>query len=301
MAFGKKNNGSGFGNSRGSFGGFSPKTNGAKTTENNGSRFGSSADSPSVGTKKFGAKTNAETNKEGSKRGFRSGFGNSESGDNSNTTPSKSSNNSMPVLTRTDIRDDEKPSEIKRTKIVTFSNVRWQKFDHIRIHPSGAEYNEPCVHVIANRDNIEFHGYNVSEMDEGVYYIINRNDDFEIECDVDTTHILPHPGGYFYISFGIITAMINQDGGKFLLNNTNIAQVGSSFRMKLSLTESGKYEVFINGIKKGEQFQSTSLETKIVFGFKHDSHNCKRLSHAYVNRIKMKQSKGLGSGSFGPK
>ncbi len=289
MAFGDKNKDGRVGNKAGSFGSSLKKTE-VRTTPKDTNTFGKSNNGSSSGTSGFGSKA---------KPGI--GFGGSTIGDRYSGTRPNSANNDMPMLFRADVRDDEQPSQIKRTKIVTFSNVEWKKFDNIRNHPSGAGYNEPRVHVIANSDNIEFHGYNVSEMDEGVYYKIEQNDDFEIECDVDTSKIIPHPGGYFYISFGIISAMINETGGSFLLNNSNIAQVGSRFTMKLCLTESGKYEVFINGKKQGEQFKATSIETKIVFGFKHDSHNCELLSHAYVKRIKMKQSKGFRSGGFGPK
>lgn len=289
MAFGDNKKTSGeFGQKGGSFGGELPKKIGLKTTGSLDGHFGTSNKGASFGGNNFGAKSHVSTI-------FGATVERKEEG-----ASRKRTTDDMPVLSRADIRSDEKPSQIKRTKIVTFSNVEWKKFDNIRIHPSGAEYNEPRIHVIANRDNIEFHGYNVSEMDEGVYYKIGRNDDFEIECDVDTTQIIPHPGGYFYISFGIISAMINETGGSFLLDNKKNARVGSRFTMKLSLTESGKYEVFINGEKQGEEFKATVAETKIVFGFKHDSHNCELLSHAYVKRIKMKQSKGFDSGGFGP-
>src|SRR5699024_3508498 len=71
---------------------------------------------------------------------------------------------------------------IHKYKAVTFSNVEWEKYDHISDHPSGAEFNEPTVHVIADEKKIEFHGYNISQMDEGVTYTIDGSDDFEIEC-----------------------------------------------------------------------------------------------------------------------
>ena len=177
----------------------------------------------------------------------------------------------------------------KEVKIVTFSNVKWKKFDNIQHHPSGAEYREPKVHVLANEENIEFHGYNISAMDEGVFYEIAKNDDFEIACDVDTTKISPHPGGYFYVSFGAITAQITQNGGKFFLDKKEVATVGAQFNMRLSLTESGKYEVYIDGRKEGEIKQKVSGKIKITFGFSHESHHCHLLSHAYVRGIQMKQ------------
>ena len=195
----------------------------------------------------------------------------------------------MPVIRRADIEANKTPGFVKKPQIITFSNVEWRKFDNILHHPSGAEYNEPRIHVNATQNDIEFHGYNISAMDEGVFYNIGAKDGFEIECEVDTTKIKPHPGGHFYINFGIISAMIDENGGDFLLNGSRVATVGSHFSMKLSLSTSGKYEVFINGRKQGEQLSSSASGIRIVFGFKHDSHNCKDLSHAYVSRIKMKQ------------
>ncbi len=181
-------------------------------------------------------------------------------------------------------------SQGKEIKVVTFSNVEWTKFDNIQYHPvAPREYREPQVHVIASEENIEFHGYNVSQMDEGVYYEIGKNDDFEIDCDVDATAISPHPGGYFYLNFGIITAQIKKAGGTFLINGNKVATVGGTFNMKLSLTEGGRYTIIINGKKRGEEFQRVSGNTRIVFGFAHNSHNCEKLSHAYVKGIKMAQ------------
>ena len=128
-------------------------------------------------------------------------------------------------------------------------------------------------------------------MDEGVYYTIGKNDDFVIECDVDTSTILPHPGGHMYISLGIITAKINQKGGSFYMDgsSTAVAKVGSKFHMKLSLTEGGRYEVELDGRHCGQVVKPTRGKVKIIFGFRHDKHRCAKLSHAYVNGIKMQQ------------
>ena len=180
-------------------------------------------------------------------------------------------------------------SQGKEVKVVTFSNVEWTKFDNIQSHPSGSRFGEPKVHIIANEENIEFHGYNISEMDEGVYYVISKKDDFKIECAVDTTTIKPHPGGYFYISFGAITARISEKGGQFFLDEKPVAQVGARFTMKLSLTDGGNYEIIVDGKKKGTIYRAVKQDVKIVFGFSHDSHYCELLSHAYISGIKMQQ------------
>ena len=179
----------------------------------------------------------------------------------------------------------------KEIKLITFSNVEWKKFDNVQTHESGrrAGYSEPLVHVEANEKNIEFHGYNISRMDEGVYYEIGKNDDFDIECNVDTSTIQPHPGGRLYISFGSITANIDQNGGSFCLDGREVARVGSRFNMKLSLTDEGCYAVYIDGRKKGEVRHQSRGNTKIIFGFAHDSHHCHILSHAYLRDIKMFQ------------
>ncbi len=176
----------------------------------------------------------------------------------------------------------------KEVKIVTFSNVEWTHFDNIQTHPTALEYLliEPKKHVIANEENIEFHGYNVSEMNEGVFYMIKGHDDFEIECDVDTSTISPHPGGHLYVSFGAITAQITEKGGTFLLNGSQVAQVGSKFHMVLSVID-GCYSVVINGVKKGEVRAPSQSDVKVTFGFWHSSHHCTQLSHAYMRGIKM--------------
>ena len=183
-------------------------------------------------------------------------------------------------------------SQGKEVKIITFSNVEWKKFDKIQIHPSGARYREPSVHVAASETNIEFHGYNVSRMDEGVYYPIDKEDDFEIECDVDTSTIMPHPGGHLYVDFGSIEAKIDLGGGSICLNGRQVAKVGSRFHMKLSYIDH-TYAVEIDGAKKGEQSGDGRDEIRVTFGFAHDSHDCHILSHAYMRGIQMRH------GTFG--
>lgn len=182
----------------------------------------------------------------------------------------------------------------KKVRVITFSNVEWAKFDKVAFHPPGRpRYSEPLEHVIASEENIEFHGYNISQMDEGVRYTIDKSDDFEIECHIDTSHISPHPGGHLYISFGILTAQITENGGNFFLDGKQVATVGSVFDMKLSLTECGKYEIFIDGQKKAEQVKAVTEDTTIVFGFAHGNHDCYMLSHAYINGIKMSQGRAI--------
>ena len=290
MAFGDKNKmGGGFAPKRGTFGTGLSKKNPSNPTGSKNGYFGSSNSNNSASGGGFGSKIKTST------------FGNPTQRDDTDVGGQRHSNDEIPMLFRADIRDDEKPSAIKRTKIVTFSNVEWKKFDNIKVHPRSDTYhNEPPVHVIANRDNIEFHGYNRSEMEEGVYYIIGCNDNFEIECDVDTSQVLEHPKGYFYISFGIISAHIDHEKGCFFLDNKKIADVQKRFKMKLSLTNSGKYEVYIDDRKQGEEFKATKASTRIEFGFKHDAHDCEKISQAYLKRIKMKQTRSSENSGFGP-
>ena len=179
---------------------------------------------------------------------------------------------------------------------ITFSNVEWKKYDRIPVHPSGAVFSEPSVHIIANEERIEFHGYNVSAMDEGVYYKIDPNDDFEISCDVNTSTIRPHPGGHLLISMGIITAELSEKGGMFYLDGQNVAKVGSQFSMKLSLNEGGRYTITINGRVVGNKYQLNRQSVDIIFGFRHQSHYCAMLSHAYISDIQMAQTKGGAAG-----
>lgn len=183
-------------------------------------------------------------------------------------------------------------SVVHKYKAITFSNVEWVKYDNVIMHPSGAEYNEPSVHVIANEERIEFHGYNISQMNEGVRYKIDPNDDFEIECDIDTSTISPHPGGYLEISLGLISAHLTENGGDILLDGVSIATVAPRFHLKMSLTEGGKYEVAIDGKVAGTQFKASRHEINVQFGFVHDAHYCHLLSHAYISDISMMQAVG---------
>ena len=172
---------------------------------------------------------------------------------------------------------------------VTFSNVEWERYDRIMIHPSGAQYNEPKNHIIANEKNIEFHGYNVSQMNEGVLYTIGASDDFEIECDINTSKISPHPGGYLQISLGIISAQLDKNGGSILMDGNSITSVGSKFHLNMSLTNGGQYEVKVNSKSVGSKFSPSMGGVDVVFGFVHDSHCCELISHAYVSDISMMQ------------
>ena len=178
----------------------------------------------------------------------------------------------------------------KEIKVVNFSNVEWIHFDYIQTHEDGkaAGFPEPKVHVIANNQNIEFHGYNISQMNEGVYYTIGMNDDFDIECDVDTSTISPHPGGHLYIDFGEIKAEISQTGGTFFLAGRQVATVGSKFKMRLARAD-GVYTIHINGKPCGDAVAGVQTDVHVIFGFKHDGHYCEQLSHAYMRGIKMMQ------------
>ena len=173
---------------------------------------------------------------------------------------------------------------------ITFSNVAWQQFDRVTNHPSGAHYGEPTVHVIANEKNIEFHGYNISQMDEGVRYTIDAGDTFEIECDINTSTISPHPGGAMTILLGAISARLDQDGGDILLGGNTAARVGSQFHLKMTYGSGGQYAAEIDGKPVGELFRETTGSVEIEFSFAHGSHDCELLSHAYVSDISMMQS-----------
>ena len=183
--------------------------------------------------------------------------------------------------------------QCKEVKLIDFSNVQWNLFDNVPFHEDGSVCypHEPRIHVKAAGKDIEFHGYNISKMDEGVYYDIPGNDDFGIECDVNTTTIQEHPGGYFYVNFGAITAQINQHGGSFMLNGSTVATVGSRFKMQLLLTEGGHYSVFIDGVFRGDVRVQNSGKVRIIFGFTHESHHCHLLSHADLSNIRMIQTK----------
>lgn len=185
-----------------------------------------------------------------------------------------------------------RPSVVHKYKPVTFSNAEWVKYDNISTHPSGAEFNEPAVHVIANEKKIEFHGYNISEMNEGVCYTINPEDDFEIECDINTSTISPHPGGYLEISLGIISAHLTESGGDILLDGASVATVSPQFHIRMSLTKGGQYEVEIDGKVVGSKYEASKKDIDVRFGFLHASHYCHLLSHAYVSDISMMQSTG---------
>lgn len=190
-------------------------------------------------------------------------------------------------------------SVVHKYKAVTFSNVEWRQYDNILMHPSGAQFNEPAIHVIANEENIEFHGYNVSAMNEGVRYTIDPSDGFEIECDINTSTISPHPGGHLEISLGLISAYLNENGGSILLDGASVATAGPQFHLRMSLTDGGQYEIEIDGKVVGRKFQASENEIDIRFGFIHDSHCCQLLSHAYVSDISMMQAAG-GDGDDNP-
>lgn len=183
-------------------------------------------------------------------------------------------------------------SVVHKYTAVTFSNVEWEKYDNVSVHPSGAEYNEPSIHIVANEKNIEFHGYNVSNMDEGVMYTIGASDDFEIECDINTATISPHPGGYLQISLGAISAQLDQNGGNILLDGRVVTSVGSKFHLNMSLTDGGHYQVKINGKDVGDIVKPTMGGVDVIFGFVHDAHCCHLISHAYVSDISMMQRAG---------
>lgn len=178
---------------------------------------------------------------------------------------------------------------VHQYKAITFSNAEWVPYDRLLHHEDGSQFNEPKVHVAASETNIEFHGYNISAMNEGVTYTIHGTNDFEIDCDINTSTIQPHPGGHLEISLGIIQAQLTQDGGDIYLAGQNIARVGSQFNIRMSLTDNGHYRVYIDRKLAGEQYSPNDGYIDVRFGFVHDSHYCSLLSHAYVSNITMMQ------------
>lgn len=184
---------------------------------------------------------------------------------------------------------------VHKYRAITFSNAEWEKYDNLSFHESGAEFNEPTIHVIANEKKIEFHGYNISAMDEGVVYTIDGSDEFEIECDINTSTISPHPGGHLQIMLGIISARLTENGGDIILDDEVVATVDPKFHLKMSLSKGGYFEVAINKKSVGKKYKPTEGGIDVLFGFVHGSHYCSQLSHAYISDIKMKQRSGQDS------
>ena len=183
---------------------------------------------------------------------------------------------------------------VHKYKSITFSNVEWAKYDNVSQHSYALSfaYIEPKVHVIADEKKIEFHGYNVSEMNEGVRYTIEPYDDFEIECDINTSTISPHPGGYLEISLGLISAHLTENGGDILMDGISVATVAPRFHLKMSLTNGGQYDVEIDGRPVGSKYKESTSNVDVRFGFIHGSHFCEQLSHAYISDISMLQAAG---------
>lgn len=175
---------------------------------------------------------------------------------------------------------------------VTFDSKGWVKYDRVKYHESGAEYDEPEIHIVSKGREIEFHGYNISRMDEGVRYTINASDDFEIQCNINTSTIKPHPGGHLEIRLGIISAHLDENGGYIYFGDRKIANVPSKFHLRMALKDGGNYEVAVNRMTLGRQYDETIGNLDVEFGFIHGSHHCHLLSHAYISDINM--THGLG-------
>lgn len=169
---------------------------------------------------------------------------------------------------------------------ISFEDVAWVPYDNVSVHSTNYMYTDPPVHVIRSGDSIEFVGYCVSKMDEGVTYKIQASDSFEIECDIDTSAIQIHPGGNLDISLGKITASLNQTGGSMLLNDNAVKTVGPRFHLKMSYSK-GQYEIIVNGQSVGTLSEEPANDLEIKFGFKHDSHGCSIYSRARISDIKM--------------
>ena len=169
---------------------------------------------------------------------------------------------------------------------ITFSNVEWVHFNNTSSSSSCG--SEPREHVIASEKSIEFHGYTAAAMNEGVSYTIESSDGFDLEANIDTSTIKPHPGGSLDITLGVLTASLGQNGGSILLNGNTITTVGSRFKLKMSVN-SGHYEVLIDDVTVGATDESSSDPIEIKFAFKHGGHCCSQLSHAYIKDIEMTQ------------
>lgn len=183
-------------------------------------------------------------------------------------------------------RNINKGQIVHKYQPVTFDDVGWELFDNVSFHSPAINYNEPKIHVEASNKNIAFHGYNISQMNEGVRYTIASDDDFEISCNIDTSTIKPHPGGHLLISLGDLSASLDEHGGNIMFGGKNVFSVGSTFALEMSLRE-GNYIVKIDSNEVVNEKKQIMGAVDIEFCFQHDAHNCSSLSHAYVNNINM--------------
>ena len=167
---------------------------------------------------------------------------------------------------------------------ITFSNVEW-------VHTNNTSYSsscgaEPAEHVIASEKSIEFHGYTAAAMNESISYTLETANGFDIEADIDTSTIKPHPGGNLDITLGIMTTRLGQNGGSILLNGTTIATVGGRFHLKMTMNG---YEVYIDDVVVGVADDTSGNPVEVSFTFAHSGHCCSQLSHAYIRDIEMTQ------------
>ena len=120
-------------------------------------------------------------------------------------------------------------------------------------------------------------------------YTIQPGSEFKIECDIDTSNIKPHPGGHLNIRLGLITAALDENGGRIVLDGRDVATVPSRFHLMMSLTENGKYSVEIDKRNAGSAFKEMLEPVDVEFSFEHSSHFCKLRSDAFISDIEMTQ------------
>ena len=195
---------------------------------------------------------------------------------------------------------------VTNSSIVTFDNLEWTKYDNIKNHTycaTNPRYNwctEPTDHS-KNTDisgtTISFTGYNISPMNEGVYYDLEAGEGFTITDEINGNNIIPHPGGFLTVSIGDLSAKINTSNTVFYLKGKQVCKDASrktcstkrKFNLSMSKDTSGKYSLVVDGEEwyLGDQSDAVIGETRIDFNFQHGGHACSQLSKATISNIEM--------------
>ena len=145
---------------------------------------------------------------------------------------------------------------------------------------------EPTEHMMVTPNQIIFRGYTAAATNEGVEHTVDANNGFEFTADINTSGIQTGSGGMLDISMGPIRMSLDQNGGSIYVRERAVADVGSQFNLKMTVTTTGHFEVLVNGEIVGVANESSHGNTTLSIYFSQGAVHCSStVPQVYINNM----------------
>ncbi|MBR3131267.1 InlB B-repeat-containing protein [Candidatus Saccharibacteria bacterium] len=210
----------------------------------------------------------------------------------------------MPSTINSTVRlfNPDQVSLTSKKNTLTFDNANWEEYGTRTDHTGESYIGGTCStqpqnynydHVVAesNTDgsvNVTFSGYTNYAMDEGIKHTIEGINHFTIDMDIDSSNIIPHPGGTLTIALGPVKAEIGVNGAVTISATGGASESATLSGFHLLLEKNGtSYKVCITTANKCVSTSGDSASATIDYNFQHGSHACPCISKVFLTNIMM--------------